>query len=364
MTGMPPTCSLVLQRGRPFSTTAMSALVPPTSSVMRLRSRRARDVGGADDAGGRAGEQGGHRLLARGGDRHDAAVRLRDVRRRRHPARGQRLLEALEVAPHLRLHVGVEHRQRRALVLARLGPDVGRDTDRQPGAPLLGHGFALPLVRGVAVGVQQGDDQPLDAPARPAAGRPRARLASSSGVSRLPSARRRSRTSATRARGHQRQRAGAVQIERVRQPEALELEDVAESLGDEQAQPGAGALDQRVHGDRGAVHDGRRSRARSTWCSAARRSRPSRTASANSCGVEGTFRPMSSPVRVSKRAKSVKVPPMSMPSQWRATPVHLPRRPEEVNRAAGPRRSRGWTNSMARDRVARIGYDLAPRSTP
>jgi hypothetical protein len=29
-------CSLVLTRGRAFSTTAMSALVPPTSSVMML----------------------------------------------------------------------------------------------------------------------------------------------------------------------------------------------------------------------------------------------------------------------------------------------------------------------------------------
>jgi hypothetical protein len=34
ITGTPPTCSPVLARGRPSSTTAMSALVPPTSSVM------------------------------------------------------------------------------------------------------------------------------------------------------------------------------------------------------------------------------------------------------------------------------------------------------------------------------------------
>ena len=38
MTGMPPICSAVLERGRPSSTTAMSALVPPTSRVMRLPS--------------------------------------------------------------------------------------------------------------------------------------------------------------------------------------------------------------------------------------------------------------------------------------------------------------------------------------
>ena len=72
----------------------------------------------------------------------------------------------------------------------------------------------------------------------------------------LPSARRRSRTSATRARGTSGSGRAAVEIERVRQPQALQLEDVAEPFGDEQAQPGAGALDQRVHGDRGAVHDG------------------------------------------------------------------------------------------------------------
>ncbi len=233
-----------------------------------------------------------------------------------------------------------------------------------PGARLLGDRLRLPLVRGVAVGVQQGDDEALDPLREPAAARASRTLTSSSGVSRLPSARRRSRTSATRARGTSGSGPGAVQIERVRQPQALELEDVAKSLGDEQAQPGARCAGSacsrrswcrarwsRSRGDRrGAHRRGARGR--------------TRTASANSCGVEGTFRPMTSPVRVSKRAKSVKVPPMSMPSQWRATPVHLPRRPEEVNRAAGPRRSRGWTNSMARDRVARIGYDLAPRSTP
>jgi hypothetical protein len=57
-----------------------------------------------------------------------------------------------------------------------------------------------------------------------------------------------------RARDH-RQRARAVQIERVRQPQALELEDVAEPLGDEQAEPRTGSLDQRVHRDRRAVDD-------------------------------------------------------------------------------------------------------------
>src|SRR4029453_4704608 len=38
ITGTPPTCSLVLQRGRLPSTTARSALVPPTSRGMTLGS--------------------------------------------------------------------------------------------------------------------------------------------------------------------------------------------------------------------------------------------------------------------------------------------------------------------------------------
>jgi hypothetical protein len=50
-------------------------------------------------------------------------------------------------------------------------------------------------------------------------------------------------------------------------------------------------------------------------CSRASSTNPARTAAANSCGVEGTLSPVSVPVCVSKTLKSVKVPPMSMPSQ-------------------------------------------------
>ncbi|HKX00907.1 MAG TPA: hypothetical protein VJX71_00295 [Methylomirabilota bacterium] len=56
----------------------------------------------------------------------------------------------------------------------------------------------------------------------------------------------------TRARD-QRLRTVAVEIERVRQAEALDLEHVAEALGHQETEPRAGALDERVHRDRGAV---------------------------------------------------------------------------------------------------------------
>ena len=47
--------------------------------------------------------------------------------------------------------------------------------------------------------------------------------------------------------------AAAVHVERIRQPQPLDLEHVAEALGDEEAEPRARPLDQRVHGDGRAV---------------------------------------------------------------------------------------------------------------
>ena len=205
----------------------------------------ARDVGGADDAGGRPGQQRRGRLRACGGDGHDAAVRLRDVRHRRGPARGERLLEPFEVALHLGLHVRVEDGQRGALVLARLRPDVGGGGHRNPGSRLLGDGPSLLLVLGPPIRVQQRDHEALDA--LTAAGQVLHRLAHAALVERRVDGAVGAQPLADfgdAGARNQRQGPRAVQIERVRHPQALELEDVAEPVGDEQAEPRAGPLDQ------------------------------------------------------------------------------------------------------------------------
>src|SRR5262249_23006361 len=53
----------------------------------------------------------------------------------------------------------------------------------------------------------------------------------------------------------QRRGAAPVEVERIRQAQARDLQHVAEALGDEEAQSRTGALDQRVDRDGGAVDD-------------------------------------------------------------------------------------------------------------
>ena len=105
-----------------------------------------------------------------------------------------------------------------------------------------------------------------------------------------------------------------MHVERVRQPQPLDLQDVAEAVGDEEAEPRARPLDQRVHGDRGSM-DGDVDLAQVDAVLAGE-------------GVEAVLhrlgevgrggRDLQAGDAVSRRVvdvKSVKVPPMSMPSQ-------------------------------------------------
>ena len=261
------------------------------------------DVGGADHPRGGPGEQRRHRLRARGGHGHDAAVRLRDVRRGRHAARGERLLEALEVAPHLRLHVRVEHGQGRPLVLARLRPDVGRRCS--PAAR------GRPPRRSPAPGARaRGCDTRGAARSRgprrswPARRRTASRtLASSSGVSTLPSARSRSRTSATRARGIKgsgREPSRSNGFGSRRRCSSSTSRKPSVTRRPRRAPVRWISVFTAIVVPCTTVPISRRS----TPCSFASWSRPARTASANSCGVDGTFRPISSPRLACRRARS------------------------------------------------------------
>ncbi len=213
---------------------------------------RGGDVGRPDDPGRRAGQERRHRLRPGRRHRHNAAVGLGHVGDRGHPARGQRRLEALEVPAHLRLHVGVHHRERGALVLARFRPHLVRGGHRHAGRRGLGQGARPALVGRIAVGVDEADHEPLDAlRGQPVGGRGHGGLVQR-GIDPAVGPEALRDLSDARA-GDQRLGTAAVEIERVRQAETLDLEDVPEPLGHQEAEPRAGALDQRVHRDRGAV---------------------------------------------------------------------------------------------------------------
>ena len=265
---------------------------------------------------------------------------------------GERLLEALEVAPDLGLHVGVEHRQRRALVLARLRPDVGREAHGQPGGGLLGDRLRLPLVRGVAVRVQERYDESLDA----LSGQPLRTVMHGAFVERRvdPAVGPEALAHLGDSRpGHQRQRSSPVEIERVRQPQALQLEDVAEPFGDEQAQPGAGALDQRVHRDRRAVHDG-------ADLAEVDAVLVGQTLKADPDGLGELVRgrgDLQADDLAGLRVEQGEVG--ERPADVDAEPVA--RHARSSTAAAGRSQSHGRAISIARDRLARIGYDPAPR---
>ena len=203
------------------------------------------------DAGPR--QERRHRLRPGRRHRHDAAVGLGHVGDRGHRARGQRRLEALEVPAHLRLHVGVHHRERGALVLARFRPHLVRGGHRHGRRRGLGQGARPALVGRIAVGVDEADDEPLDTLlGQPPGGRGHRGLVQR-GVDPPVGPEPLRDLGDARARD-QRLGTAAVEIERVRQAEALDLEDVPEPLGHQEAEPRAGALDERVHRDRGAVH--------------------------------------------------------------------------------------------------------------
>ena len=174
------------------------------------------------------------------------------MRHRGHGARAERRLEPLEIAPHLRLHVGVEHGERRALVLARLGPDLVGGAHRDAGRRGLRRGPRAPLVGGIAIGVDQADHQPLGSLVRQAAGRGGHAGLVERGVDAAVGPEPLAHLGHAGPRD-ERLGAAAVHVERVRQAQPLDLQHVAEALGDEEAEPRPRPLDQRVHGDRGAV---------------------------------------------------------------------------------------------------------------
>ncbi len=123
----------------------------------------ARDEAGADDTGGRAGEQ--HLQACRLAElgRHDPAVRLGHHGLGGDAGLLQGRLQGREVARHDRLHVAVDRGRGGALIFANDRPHVAGAEHRHARGPLADQPLGLPFVGRIAIGMQQRQHDPLGA---------------------------------------------------------------------------------------------------------------------------------------------------------------------------------------------------------
>ena len=259
----PPTSYSRPREMEPFSISDALAVVPPMSKAIAFSiPSRLRHAERRDDARRRPRleREDGTQLRVVGG--HHAARRLHDRERCvLQPDPVEAGADAVDVRRHQRTHVGVDHRRRRALVLALLAQDLARERDRRLGK-LLGEDLAdALLVLGVEVGVEEADRDGVDAELPQAAGE-HAHLVV---VQRLDDG---------AVGGHplgdleaqpaldERRRLRPEEVVHVRDPQPAQLEDVAEVLGRDERGLGPEALEDGVRGDGRAVHDLARHRSR------------------------------------------------------------------------------------------------------
>ena len=191
----PPTSYSRPREMAPFSISDALAVVPPMSKAIAFSiPSRLRHAERRDDAcrRPRLEREHGPQLRVVGG--HHAAGRLHDRERcALQPDPVEAGADAVDVRRHQRPHVGVDHRRRRALVLALLAQDLARERDRRLGELLREDLADALLVLGVEVGVEEADGDRVDAELPQAGGRapaPRRRRAPSRRCRRQPSARR------------------------------------------------------------------------------------------------------------------------------------------------------------------------------
>ena len=158
-----------------------------------------------------------------------------------------------EIALHPGPHVRAQDRHHRPLVLADLRPDVVRARDVDAGEVLGQHLARLRLVGGRAVRVDERHDEGLGAFLLDQPGRlPHELLAVErrvdGAVGQDPL-----RDLAHAVARDQRRRPRRREVHGARQPQPLDLEDVAEPGGDQEPQHRPVPLDHGVDGDRGAV---------------------------------------------------------------------------------------------------------------
>ena len=167
-------------------------------------------------------------------------------------------LEVVDVLEDLRLHVGVEHRGQRALVLPVFGHEVRGDRDREGGAELERDLARPALVGRVDVGVQEGDRERLD----PVVDQRLDGCAHRVLVERLDHVAVGShplRDAVGPPQGHERVRLDHAHpgVQRAGRPRPREMQDLLVTGGGEQTALGALLLEDHVGHDRAAVQDQR-----------------------------------------------------------------------------------------------------------
>ncbi len=199
-TGTPAITLSWVVPSRPPTIGATSVDVPPMSRVSTSsKPAEPRDVGGADDAAGRARQHAGGGVGGRELEVDEAAGR-RHHQRRRQPRGGGALAQGPQVAGEPRREVRRRDRRGGALVLAEGRQRAVREHDPHAGQRGLQRGADGLLVRGVQVAEEEADGDRLGAGrARPPRRRPRG-SSRSSGCS-TPCGPQRSRTVKRRSRG-------------------------------------------------------------------------------------------------------------------------------------------------------------------
>ena len=252
----PPTSYSRPRAIAPFSISEALAVVPPMSNAIRFSSPSLCDIPSAatTPAAGPDSRANTGRSFASSEVITPPDDCMICERRVLEPDPVEAGADPVDVRRHQRSHVGVDDGRRRPLVLTLLPQDLARERDRR-GGKLLGEDRpdAL-LVLGVEIGVQEADGDRVDGElAEP--GRQRAHLRI---VERLHD-----RSVRCHPLGEleaqpaldEGWRLAPEEVVHVRDPQAPELEDVAEPSRRDQGRLGAETLQNGVRRHRGAVHD-------------------------------------------------------------------------------------------------------------
>ena len=206
------------------------------------------ELGGAPDAGGRAGFHHGDRNAGRGIDGVDAAIGLHDVQGARKTEFPDARVQPLQIAFGDGLHIRGQNRGVRALVFPPFARDLVRCNREDFRPEALDLRLHRQFVARVRIGMEQADRDRLHAfrpeiLQDPGNGREVQRLQLLTAVGHPP------RHLPAQVAGHERWRLLVVQVEEIRPVPSCNLQHVAEALGRDQADGNALSFRQRIDHD-------------------------------------------------------------------------------------------------------------------
>ena len=250
-----PTSYSLVRAGRPSSTSAALAVVPPMSSEIRFGrpvSRPSWPHAMTPAAGPDSTRCAGFRAAIAGGSVPPLDCMISSGASI--PASRSLLRERVDVPADGGPEVRVDDGGARALVLADLGEDVGRPRDEDVVGDVLAQDLLDPALVGVVgVRVEQRDRHRLDSLLR----EPRRDVPNGALVERSPDLASRAEALAhleAERPGHERLRLLVLQVVEHRDPQPAHLEDVAKALGRHERHGRAAMLEDGVRRDGGRMH--------------------------------------------------------------------------------------------------------------